>query len=244
MLELAVTNNIAWYSAIFRAHGLPNRLEEHYWVSETPPPPYYSNLVTRTRGEAARVAQLKRLSELSTPTSGQSFGFKDAFDELPQAALESLGFWLLFRATWYGWAAADAHSEAETPLIALRVENERNLFDWEESWRESSPAGKPRVFPESVLSDRNLELFTMELDGRTAGGFALNHSDGALGLSNVFRLENVALDDGVFIRECARHARRLHADRPIVGYGSEAALRDLRALGFVPLGPLAVWVSR
>lgn len=244
MLELAVTNNIAWYSAIFGAHRLPNRIDEHYWVSDAPSPPYYSNLVTRTRGETAHVAQLKRLSELSTRASGQSFGFKDAFDELPRAALESLGFRLLFRATWYGWAAADAHSEAEAPLIAQRVKSERNLFDWEESFRESSPAGKPRVFPESVLSDPSLELFTMELDGRAAGGFALNHSEGALGLSNVFRLENVALDDGVFIRECARHARRLHADRPVVGYGSEAVLRELAALGFVALGPLAVWVSK
>jgi hypothetical protein len=58
--ELAIAHNHAWYLSIFRAHGLASRLDEHYWSTDEEPPPYYSHLVTRTRGVVAREAQLRR----------------------------------------------------------------------------------------------------------------------------------------------------------------------------------------
>jgi hypothetical protein len=242
MLELAIANNLAWYSSIFRAHGLPSRIEEHYWSTDAEPPPYYSELVTRSRGAVARAAQLRRLSELAARRGSRGWSCKDSFDELPGAALESLGLRALFRAWWFGWAAGGVAPEPETYLVAQRVESPEHLFLWEENWRRSSPAGEARVFPETVLSDGSVELFAMTLEGRTAGGFALNRSDSAIGLSNVFRLEDSETDTGAFVRACARQARLLHSDRAVVGYGPEAELRSLSTLGFVALGPLVVWV--
>ena len=240
--ELAIANNHAWYSSIFHAHGLASRLEEHYWSTDEEPPPYHSRLVTRTRGAVAREAQLKRLSELAARAGGRRLGFKDSFDELPGVALEKMGLRPLFRAWWYGWVADGVAAPPETRLEAQRVESAEALSSWEDHWRHSSPASEARVFPETVLADANLELFAMALEGRWAGGFALNRSDGAIGLSNVFQLVGSKIEAGAFLCECAREARRLHPDRALVGYGPESELANLTRLGFVALGPLRVWV--
>jgi hypothetical protein len=241
--ELAIANNHAWYLSIFNAHGRASRLEEHYWSTDAEPPPYYSRLVTRTRGGVAREAQLRRLSELNMRAAGRGWGCKDSFDELPSAALEKLGLRPLFRAHWYGWAAGGASPEPETRLKACRIEAPEALSSWEAHWRSSSPAGDTPVFPATVLADSSLALFTMTLEGRAAGGFALNRSEGAIGLSNVFQLEGLELDSRIFVRECARMARWLHPDRAVVGYGSESVLESLASLGFGSLGPLCVWVA-
>ena len=94
-----------------------------------------------------------------------------------------------------------------------------------------------------MLEDASVELFPMSLQGRIAGGFILNRSDAAVGLSNVFQVEGSELEAGTFLRECARVARYLHADRAVVGYGPRSEVDALASLGFVPLGPLAVWAS-
>ena len=241
--ELAIANNHAWYSSIFRAHGIAGSIDEHYWSTDAQPPPYHSHLVTRTCGATAREAQLRRLSELAAHDGGRGWGFKDSFDELPSVVLQSLGLRPLFRAWWYAWAADGVAPEPETSLAAQRVASSEGLFSWEDDWRRSSPASEPRVFPETVLRDPNLELFAAVFEGRKAGGFALNRSEGAVGLSNVFQLEGSGIDTGTFVRECARQARRLHAGGAVVGYGPEDELMSLKSLGFVALGPLAVWVS-
>jgi hypothetical protein len=91
MLELAIANNLAWYSSIFRAHDLAFQIEDHYWSTDAEPPPYYSCLVTRTSGAAAKAAQLERLAQLAARLSTRSWGFKDSFDQLPSQVLENLG---------------------------------------------------------------------------------------------------------------------------------------------------------
>jgi len=68
-------------------------------------------------------------------------------------------------------------------------------------------------------------------------------SEAAVGLSNVFQVEGFEIDAGTFLRECARQARCLHADRALVGYGPRSEVDALASLGIVPIGPLTVWVS-
>lgn len=242
--ELAIANNHALYFSVSRAHGLVSRLEEHYWSTDAVPPPYYSHLVTRTRGAVAREAQVRRLSELVARAGSRGVGCNDSFDELPGDALETLGLRPLFRAWWYGWAADGVATAPETRLEARRVDSPEALSSWETYWRRSSPASEARVFPETVLADADLELFAMALKGRWAGGFALSRSDGAVGLSNVFHLESSKVDAGAFVRDCAREARRLHGGHAMVGYGPEDELGELMRLGFVALGPLRVSVAR
>ncbi len=241
--ELAISNNVALYGSIFDAHGLATKVGEHYWSTDAEPPPYYSQLVTRTRGSLARQAQLNRLGELAVCARGRRWGFKDSFDELPVDRLEGLGLRVLFRAWWYGCAAGVVTCELKTDLVAERVPSTEALFSWEDAWRRSSPAGAIRVFPDKLLQDPSLELFSLSLRGHIAGGFILNRSDAAVGLSNVFQVEGSELEAEVFLRECAQHARRLHEGRAVVGYGPRSEVDSLASLGFVPLGPLAVWAS-
>lgn len=241
--ELAISNNVALYGSIFQAHGLASEIGEHYWSTDAEPPPYYSELVTRTRGSLARQAQLNRLGEVAASTRGRNWGFKDSFDELPADLLAGLGLRVLFRASWYGCAAGAVTCEFSTELLAERVQSTEALVSWENAWRQSSPAGAARVFPDEVLKDPSLELFSVSLRGEIAGGFMLNRSAAAVGLSNVFQVEGSELEAETFLRECALHARRLHAGRAVVGYGPPSEVDSLVSLGFVPLGPLAVWVS-
>jgi hypothetical protein len=241
--ELAIDNNVALYGAIFRAHGIAAERDDHCWSTDAQPPPYYSRLVTRSRGSLARQAQLRRLEEVATRAQGQGWGCKDSFDELPEQAMGDLGLRVLLRAWWYGWAEGTVVSGSETDLVARAVESPEALLAWEDAWRQSSPASTPRVFPNEVLEDTGLELFTVSLQGRMAGGFILNQSDAAVGLSNVFRMEDSTVEAGVFLRECARHAGRLHPRRAVVGYGPRSQVDSLARLGFATLGPLAVWTT-
>jgi hypothetical protein len=245
--QLAVENNHQWYLAILGAHGVPSRLDEHYWSAEAPAPLYYSQLVTRTFGEVAERAQLSRIAELARLFRGRGWGIKDSHDRLGDGVLQDLGLRRLFRACWYGWAAPTApaaparESSAEAGLELLPVRSAAELFDWETHWRVTSPAGEARIFPAQVLAETSLQLFSARREGRVVGGFALNLSQAAVGLSNVFHAESEPA--AAFVRDCARCARSLHPQRAVVGYGPESELSSLAPLGFVALGPLSVWVS-
>jgi hypothetical protein len=73
------------------------------------------------------------------------------------------------------------------------------------------------------------------------GGFAMNLSDDAVGLSNVFLTDGSAR--APFVRECARHLCALYPDRSLVGYGGRSELEGVAALEGQPLGPLRVWLA-
>ena len=242
-VEVAIDNNVALYGSIFRAHGLVGGVDEHYWSTDAEPPPYFSRLVTRTRGSRARKAQLNRLQELAERAEGRAWGFKDSFDDLPEPALAGLGLRALFHASWYACAGDAITLDSPSDFVVQQVASVEGVLSWEEAWRQSSPASQTRVFPDKVLADPSLELFAVGLDGRMAGGFILNRSEAAVGLSNVFQVEGAKLDAGAFLRECARQARRLHAGDTVVGFGPRSEVDGLASLGFVPLGPLAVWAS-
>jgi hypothetical protein len=168
--ELAITNNVALYCAIFRAHGLASRLDEHCWSTDAEPPPYYSRLVTRARGSLARQAQLSRLEDLAERAGGKSWSCKDSFDELPEGVMSGLGLRVLFRAWWYGWARSNVTPETEPDLLARRVTTPEALLAWEDAWRQSSPASLARVFPDTILGDTSAELFAVDRRGRISRG--------------------------------------------------------------------------
>jgi hypothetical protein len=241
--DLAIANNVALYGSIFRAHGLESRLGEHYWSTDDDPPPYYSRLVTTSRGSAARHAQLSRLRELAASARGQSWGCKDSFDELPESVLGDLGLRVLFRASWYRWNSSGLAPKPGADLTVQRVTTAGALLSWEDAWRQSSPAGHVRVFPDRTLEDANLELMAVSLEGCMTGGFILNHSDTAVGFSNFFEVPGSQIPRATFLGECLLTASRLHPDRALVGFEGPDDLDILVRLGAVPLGSLAVWAS-
>ena len=54
--SICASNNVDWYEAIFRSHGLTGVIADGIWISRDTAPPYYSNAVTLTpSGRAAQV---------------------------------------------------------------------------------------------------------------------------------------------------------------------------------------------
>ena len=43
---ICASNNVDWYQAIFRSHGLTWAISDGVWISRYSAPPYYSNAVT------------------------------------------------------------------------------------------------------------------------------------------------------------------------------------------------------
>ena len=96
-----------------------------------------------------------------------------------------------------------------------------------------------RVFPPGLLADPNVVFLAARRGTDRVGGAATNLSDGAVGLSNFYALD--VEESAEVLRDGMRHARRLHPDRALVGYGPRSELEDLASLGFRDLGPLRVW---
>ncbi len=244
-VDLALRNSQHWYEAVLRAHGIDLALEADYWSTEAPTPPYYSSFATRT-ADTGTPAQLARLRELATTLQGQAWGIKDSFAHLPQAELDSLGLRHLFDATWYGLApGAGALGDASDDVTLETVTGPDALEAWERTWQVTSPAPGMRVFPPAVLEAEGVTFLAACQGSDLVGGAAINLSEGAVGVSNVFALPGVPVD--ALQRACLRWVRDRHEDLPIVGYGALGAGGDLEALeriGFERLGPLRVWVTR
>jgi len=90
---LCAHNNALWCDAVCRAHGLPGEFLAGLWLNRQPVPRFYSNAITLSpkdpAGQRAWVAHLM--------TRRPHFSVKDSFAALD---LSSLGFDVLFEATW------------------------------------------------------------------------------------------------------------------------------------------------
>jgi hypothetical protein len=237
-LQHALDNNVALYRAVLAAHGAAGRLEEYFWTSDEPVPPYYSNLVTRT-AEVGEAAQSARLRALTARPPKPEWGFKDSSGRLDPQMLQGLGLRQLFEARWYGWEAGSAErSETPADIEFENSDDEAALAAWETAWQQSSPAPGIRVFPFSLLGDANLCCLTAKRRGRVVGGALLNLSSESVGLSNVLALGGLDPDA---LNNAA--ARERDPDRHVLGYGPADELDALAALGFRDLGGLSVWVA-
>lgn len=238
-MHAPLENSLAWYASVARAHGIPSERTEHAWSTSAAMPPYYSNLVTRTR-DGAR-AQLDRIRALAAAPPRPVWSLKDSFAHLDPAALEDLGLRVLFDARWYVLDAGRLHEPTrETDVTFAAVATTDGLAEWERAWQASSPAPGRRVFPPAVLDDGDVTFHAARRDGAIVGGAVTNLSPRAVGLSNVFTLHDEPA--APFLRDCARRIRGLHRDRAVVGYGRGSALHAIAALGFRDEGPLRVWI--
>src|SRR5437660_11860432 len=96
-VRICAANNADLYEAVFRALGLRGSRDRFMWWSESPAPPYYSNLTTLDPD--AIEPQLKTVKQLGSVLEGP-FAVEDGFCRLH---LNDLGFKLLFSASWI-WA--------------------------------------------------------------------------------------------------------------------------------------------
>jgi len=225
----AARNNAAWCDAVCGAHGCPGERTGGYWLTRAPTPPAYPNLVTL---EPAAAPALEAVRELERARPSQPWAVKDSFSVLP---LETAGFRLLFEAEWIGRPVQLARPRAGGRWI--RVRSETGLAAWEAAWGES--ASQPRVFLPALLGRSEIAILAaLDGAGAVAAGVVANRSGDAVGLSNFFAREERAARRAAG----AEAAQREFPGLPLVGYESGRDLAECRALGFLPLGPLRVWL--
>ena len=229
---VCAANNVHWYQAIFRSHGLSGAIADGMWTSRDRPPPYYSNAVTVAPSAVeAQAATLRALSDmLSSPWS-----VKDSFSVLE---LSPLGFRPLFDASWIWCDAADAPVYVRGETVWQRVGTSAELERWEGAWRENGSPADSRVFVHDLLADPTVALFSGVRGGTIVAGCVANRSFGAVGFSNLFIAGG---DDDQTIAQAVSEVARFGSGLPIVGYLAGERLARVNRLGFRTVGQLRVW---
>jgi hypothetical protein len=228
-------NNVDWYEAVFRTHGLSGAMARGVWTCPGRPPPYYSNAVTLAPGDPReQIDELRRLGTLL----GRSFSLKDSFAALD---LAPLGFRPLFDAQWIRLDPASrvARDPAGAVLTWRRITTAPDLERWQEAWRANgSPCDEP-VFLPGLLSDPNVVLFGSWRGDEVVAGCAANRSPEVVGLTNLFVADR---HDEAFLPSAVAEVSRFAGPLPVVGYERGEALQASLRLGFRTVGPLRVWI--
>jgi len=227
-------NNVDWYQAIFRSHGLMWAITDGVWSSRDNAPPYYSNAVTLTpSGQAAQIAQLR---DLQAVLRGR-WSVKDSFDALD---LAPLGFEPLFDAEWIWCDPSDAPAPDPGGIAWRPVTTTDQLEPWEGAWRKNGSPTQTPVFVPNLLADPTITLFGGYRGDIVVAGCAGNRSADSVGFSNFF------VDDAeepLAVAGAIAQVARFGAGLPIVGYLASDALARVTTLGFRSVGPLRIWVT-
>jgi len=237
--QLAVLNNVRWYQAMFKAHGLTNEADEMVWLSHEYPPPFHSNLVVLSP-QASRTNIGTYVLKLETIPRPPGWSLKDSFARLD---LSSCGFAQLFEAHWMwcdplGPETRTTSANLDWAPIATGPE----LTEWENAWwgdaRNESVSRVNRQFPDRLLASREHIFLAGRLAGKIVAGGIANCSPAVVGISNVFSAAAFAQEtwNAIASRVCAAFP-----DTPLVGYERGASLQLAREAGFKPIGPLRVW---
>src|SRR5438445_8587254 len=231
-VPICAANNADLYEAVLRALGLREYRDPLVWRSESPAPPYYSNL--NTLDPDAVELQLEAVKQLISVLEGP-FAVKDGFCRLD---LVDLGFKLLFGASWI-WADKDRVIDNTGGRMAAswqRIGDADALRDWEDAWASNNPSDR-RVFPSAILDNPNIAFLGRATTAGFDAGCIVNRSSEAMGLSNVFAKG----DDAETVYQDAAIAALTYAnDLPLVGYERGDALRAARMAGFEPVGDLRI----
>lgn len=237
-LDQAVQNNAHWYEALCRIHGVSGERHAGYWISRGTVPPYMSNLITLA-GATQVEAQVAAIRSMIEVDGKLHFSVKDGFQSLD---LGSLGFEVLFHATWIYRAPRTPLPDDVAGLEWSVVRSPAELAEWEQTWRgtmaNADAGGHAPIFLPSLLRDPDFRFLLGKRGGISLATAALNRSGEVVGLSNVFGgVESV----GPLFPGAVRLATQLYPSLPIVGYERGASLIDAQRAGFEPLRGLTVW---
>jgi hypothetical protein len=222
---LAARNNAAWCDLVCRSHGAPTVLDDRAWTTPTRPPHLYPDAV-------ALSPDVTGPELLDRVDASPGCSIKDSFAALD---LATAGFRLLFEAQWITCDAAAAPHRAPSPWAV--VSGPAGLAGWVEAWRGDDLA--PAPLDAELLGHPAVTVLAARRGGRIEAGALLNHTEGAVGLSNVFaptgHLEAAWLG-------CLACAAALVPGARLMGYESGDHLTAARAAGFSTTGPLRVWI--
>jgi hypothetical protein len=225
-VPVAARNNAAWCDAVCRTHGSPGVFADEVWTVPRRSPQFYPDAITLDPNVTAD----RFLPRIDT-TPGCSV--KDSFGTLD---LAPFGFGVLFEATWICLEAGSrATDDGRVRWAAAR--DAREVQEWATAWAEPGVASP---FRPELLEVPDVAILAERDPTHVVAGAVLNRAAGVVGLSNLFTTNGDL--DGAWNGAVAA-ARELFPDEAIVGYESGADLDAARRRGFVPLGPLRVWVN-
>jgi hypothetical protein len=225
-LAVAILDNAWWCDLVCATHGITGRFDEDAWVSARRTPPMYPDAVTLT-DDVSTEALLSRVDR----TAGCSI--KDSFSTLD---LTAAGFRVLFDAQWF-WRPA-APPPVAGPLRWERVEQRHDLRTW------AIEHGGGSTFSPALLDEPSVTILAArDGDGALMAGAVATEGDDAIGISNVFAVDD---DTALAFTEAFAGATATIAERfpdfAIVGYLSTDRLAAAEAAGFETTGPLRVWL--
>ncbi len=227
---VAARNNADWYEVMFQAHGLRYRRSAFAFVAEDEPPPYYSKLTVLSPDHNTEV--LRELADLASRLDG-IVGLKDSFRSFD---LGSHGFQTLFDATWI-WREPQP---ACFPTGWEVVEGSHDLSMWEAAWKRNGSPTDQRMFPDALLSRRDVIFLGRKTSSGFVAGCIASLSSDCVGLSNVFA-DNPS--ENTFA-EAANAVNAAGISRPIVGYEAGTELQHAIQAGFVKVGDLRILEAR
>jgi len=226
----AVIDNARWCDLVCSTHGIGGRFDADAWISPRRTPPMYPDAVT-LRPDVSVEALLARID----PSAGCSI--KDSFASLDLAAE---GFRVLFDATWMYRPAGPPPDRS--PWRWERVVRPEELRGWSDDH-----GGGPTFTPALLEASGVTILSGRDPEGRRRAGAIATEGEAAVGISNVFAIDEHG-DRGSADACSAAFAAATTAivdrfpDRPLVGYETGLALDAALALGFEAAGPLRVWL--
>lgn len=218
----AARNNAEWCDAMCRAHGVRGEFGARVWSSARRTPPYYPDAVTLD--PAATAGEV-----LGGIDGGAWASVKDSF-----ARLDLDGFDVLFEAQWIRRdAPRETEPDLDRDLDWGTVKDPATLREWERAW---SGGHDTELFLPALLDAATIVYG--RADGDIVTGAVLNESAQVVGVSNVF---SAGRDVGDAWAGTLAMAARLFPGRPLVGY--ETDMEPAARHGFVPIGPLRVWLK-
>ncbi len=218
-LAAAVAASRRWYEMTFALHGKTFRRENDIWVAVEQPPAFHSSAMTlRPHLDADVVAAVAaRPSDHSVA------------DTFADVALDQHGYTLFFEATWVhatkpgrptirppGWTVVDSVAALDTWSLAHDYVG---------------------VLPEGVLALDQVDVLARYDDGLMTAGAVVHAGGVAVGLSNVWAVN----DGGLDWAEVLAAVWSLHPDDDLVGYERGHDLNNALAAGFIGVGTHRVW---
>ncbi|MGA4728077.1 hypothetical protein ACWEOS_19665 [Micromonospora taraxaci] len=212
----AARDNAEWCDIVCGSHGLTGRTDDDAWSVPRRSPPWYPDAVTVRPGVDAETL-------LARIDAGPGASVKDSFADLD---LSGYGFRVLFDAQWIHRPPVPPPVDAALTPVGTPDE----LAAW------AAAHGGGGLFRPALLDHPRVRVLARRDDnGVITGGAVLSGDGGVHGVSNLFTHTDDAR--GIWRAVCATVP-----DAPLVGYEAAPDLAPALATGFVPTGPLRVWV--
>jgi hypothetical protein len=224
---MMVANNAAWIEMAMSALGIGGEFTPILWQNTNDMPPIFPNADTLGGTIFEKMAAIEQLVE---KRGGRVVSVKDAWAELD---LTTLGFDILFRATWlYRDPHPLPHSAHRLTIEPITTPDDLDQF----ALACNGPDIPTAVYSPQLLNQADVVWLAAQHDHQIIAGATAVRAHGLNGINNVFG-ERIIHKQAVIAA-----AVQTFADLPACTYARDHELSSYHTLGFKSVGPLRVWL--